>query len=190
MQLWQKIIDTPIGPLQALASINGVCWLAFQHENEPVEAPPPKIAPYFPSFQLSNQPNPLLNAAEAWVQHYFLGNSPLPLLPTLDLQGTGFAKRLWATLMSVSLGETQSYAWLANRLSNPKAVRAVGRALRDNPVALMVPCHRIIGANGSLTGYRGGLWRKKWLLDHEQQILRQSQDNHLDKQAQATPPLY
>jgi methylated-DNA-[protein]-cysteine S-methyltransferase len=81
--------------------------------------------------------------------------------------GTAFQLEVWEALCSIPAGETLSYAGLAERIGRPTAVRAVGLANGANPVAVVVPCHRVIGTNGSLTGYGGGLPRKRWLLDHE-----------------------
>ena len=86
----------------------------------------------------------------------------------LAVSGTPFQQRVWAALATIPYGETWSYRELAEAVGNPKAVRAVGLANGRNPVSIVVPCHRVIGADGSLTGYGGGLERKSWLLDHEQ----------------------
>ncbi len=97
---------------------------------------------------------------------YFAGTLTsfnIPLAP----QGTTFQCNVWQALQKLNYGETQSYAWLAKKINNPKAVRAVGRANGANPIAIIIPCHRIIGANGSLTGYAGGLALKEKLLAHE-----------------------
>ena len=85
----------------------------------------------------------------------------------LTLHGTEFVESVWTALLRVPAGETRSYGALAQELNNPRAVRAVAQANGANRLAIIVPCHRIIGADGSLTGYGGGLWRKRWLLDHE-----------------------
>ena len=85
----------------------------------------------------------------------------------LALDGTDFQRQAWGVLCRIPYGETRSYTQQADALRKPKAVRAVGNANRVNPVALLVPCHRVIGANGRLTGYAGGLMRKKWLINHE-----------------------
>lgn len=87
----------------------------------------------------------------------------LPLAP----QGTDFQKRVWQTLCAIPFGEAKSYRWLAEQIHNPKAVRAVGGANGKNPIALIIPCHRVIGSNGSLTGYAGGLSLKEKLLKFE-----------------------
>jgi len=83
------------------------------------------------------------------------------------LQGTPFTLRAWKALLKVPLGKTQSYGQLAKRIGSPDAARAIGGAMGKNPITIMVPCHRILGATGTLTGYSSGLNRKKWLLNHE-----------------------
>ena len=90
----------------------------------------------------------------------------------LRAQGTEFQRRVWDGLCRIPFGETWSYAQLAQRVGNVKACRAVGLANGRNPIAIIVPCHRVIGANGTLTGYGGGLDRKAWLLDHERRVLK------------------
>jgi methylated-DNA-[protein]-cysteine S-methyltransferase len=85
----------------------------------------------------------------------------------LDPHGTPFQRRVWDALLEIPFGETISYSELARRLGDPKLVRAVGLANGRNPISIVVPCHRVIGADGSLVGYGGGLERKRWLLDHE-----------------------
>ena len=89
----------------------------------------------------------------------------------LDLHGTPFQMQVWQALRSVRFGQTQTYGWLAEAIGNPKAVRAVGGANHANPVPIIIPCHRIIGADGSLTGFGGGLPLKKALLEWEQEVL-------------------
>ena len=90
----------------------------------------------------------------------------LPLLPL----GTDFQKAVWGALLDIPYGTTESYFDIAKKLGNPKAVRAVGGANGRNPISIIVPCHRVIGSSGNLVGYGGGLWRKKWLLQHEQNL--------------------
>lgn len=110
------------------------------------------------------------NAREQ-LEAYFAGDLTtfdLPLNPT----GTDFQKQVWKALLQIPFGETVSYQAIANSINNPKAVRAVGAANGRNPIGIIVPCHRVIGANGSLTGYAGGLERKQWLLEHEQRQAR------------------
>jgi methylated-DNA-[protein]-cysteine S-methyltransferase len=105
------------------------------------------------------------------MDEYFNGNRKTFDLP-LDLQGTDFQKKVWLELQKIPFGKTISYKELSLRLGDIKAIRAVAAANGANPVSIIVPCHRVIGSNGSLTGYAGGLWRKQWLLDHESSALR------------------
>jgi methylated-DNA-[protein]-cysteine S-methyltransferase len=100
------------------------------------------------------------------LEAYFAGERTTFDMP-LQLSGTDFQRQVWSELQRIPYGETISYGELARRLGNPAAVRAVGLANGRNPIAIVVPCHRVIGADGSLTGYGGGLERKSWLLDHE-----------------------
>jgi methylated-DNA-[protein]-cysteine S-methyltransferase len=107
-----------------------------------------------------------LSEPRAQLQAYFAGELrefELPLAPG----GTPFQQRVWRALCDIPYGETISYGELARRIGQPAAARAVGLANGQNPIAIVVPCHRVIGANGSLTGYGGGLERKRWLLAHE-----------------------
>ena len=100
------------------------------------------------------------------LEAYFAGSRQAFDVP-LDLAGTEFQRSVWAGLLEIPYGETMSYGELARRVGRPGASRAVGLANGRNPVAIIVPCHRVIGANGTMTGYGGGLDRKVWLLDHE-----------------------
>ena len=98
---------------------------------------------------------------------YFAGDLGALDAIAVDSGGTPFQRRVWAALRTIPPGETVSYQTLARRIGAPTAVRAVGAANGDNPVGIVVPCHRVIGADGSLTGYAGGIERKRWLLTHE-----------------------
>jgi methylated-DNA-[protein]-cysteine S-methyltransferase len=100
------------------------------------------------------------------MDEYFKGKRKIFDLE-LDLKGTAFQLRVWNELLKIPFGRTISYKELSLRLGDVKAIRAVAAANGANPVSIIVPCHRIIGSDGSLTGYRGGLWRKRWLLDFE-----------------------
>lgn len=100
------------------------------------------------------------------LEEYFTGERKsfdVPLAP----DGTEFQKKVWDELLKIEFGNTVSYMSIAKKIANPGAVRAVGLANGKNPIGVIIPCHRVIGEDGSLTGYAGGLWRKKWLLDHE-----------------------
>lgn len=108
-------------------------------------------------------PDPVRGAVLA----YFNGNARALEALSVATRGTSFQREVWAALRSIPAGETRSYGQLAAAIGRPKAVRAVGLANGANPVGIIVPCHRVVGANGTLTGYAGGLERKRWLLAHE-----------------------
>lgn len=107
-----------------------------------------------------------LQEAVVQIREYFSGKRKQFSL-RLNPMGTDFQKKVWTALQEIPFGTTCSYLQLAERLGDVKAIRAVAAANGKNPLWIVVPCHRVIGTNGSLTGYAGGLWRKKWLLDHE-----------------------
>lgn len=113
---------------------------------------------------------PLLQQAVAEIHAYFAGTLRDFTVP-LHFHGTPFQQRVWQQLLTVPYGKTTSYQSIANALGNPKAVRAVGAANGQNPISIIAPCHRIIGSDGNLIGYGGGLWRKEWLLRHEGYLL-------------------
>ena len=92
----------------------------------------------------------------------------------INPKGTDFQKKVWEELLKIPFGKTASYQEITNKIGDPKAIRAVANANGKNPLWIVVPCHRVIGSDGSLTGYAGGLWRKKWLLDHENPVKQQS----------------
>jgi methylated-DNA-[protein]-cysteine S-methyltransferase len=104
------------------------------------------------------------------LDEYFKGERREFSLP-YQLLGTDFQKIIWNKLKSIEYGKTMSYSELAEKLKSPKGARAIGNTNGKNCLLLILPCHRIVGQDGSLTGYAGGLWRKKWLLDHESQVI-------------------
>jgi methylated-DNA-[protein]-cysteine S-methyltransferase len=110
--------------------------------------------------------SPLLNLAIQQLDEYFAGERKIFDLP-INQQGTAFQQQVWQQLLQIQYGVTTSYAALSNQMNNPLAIRAIAAANGKNKLWIVVPCHRVIGSNGSLTGYAGGLWRKQWLLDHE-----------------------
>jgi methylated-DNA-[protein]-cysteine S-methyltransferase len=120
----------------------------------------------FTSESTDNDSSPLLSIALEQMDEYFEGSRKefqLPLAP----EGTDFQKRVWSELLNIPYGATCSYLDVARALGDANAIRAVGAANGRNPISIIIPCHRVIGADGSLTGYGGGLWRKEWLLRHE-----------------------
>lgn len=108
----------------------------------------------------------LLHDCQRQLEEYFKGERKAFTIPYIT-EGTDFQRRVWNALTSISYGETGSYKTIATEIEKDKAVRAVGSANSKNKLTIVIPCHRIIGANGKLTGYAGGLWRKEWLLEHE-----------------------
>jgi methylated-DNA-[protein]-cysteine S-methyltransferase len=156
-------LNTPLGRFAVVADQDGVLVSAgFTTGHAPRKRPPRRIEQEGGLVAASN-PGGLTKVLE----RYFAGD--VRVLDTLRVrpQGTDFQLRVWRALREIPCGETWSYAELAVHIGNPSAVRAVGLANGANPIAVVVPCHRVIGADGSLTGYGGGLERKRWLLAHE-----------------------
>lgn len=155
---------SPVGPLSLATVDNQLVHLDFDDNEERMH----KLqARRFRDLEWREQPRSAPAAIIHWLEAYFDGViQPLPW-NQIRLTGTGFQQQVWQGLTDIPAGERRSYQALAGTLGNPKAVRAVARANALNPVAILIPCHRVIGADGSLTGYAGGLERKAWLLDHE-----------------------
>lgn len=116
-----------------------------------------------------NSTHPIVVQAVKELDEYFQKKRRHFTVP-LQPKGTDFQKRVWKALQTVPFGKTASYLDMATKIGNPKAVRAIGGANSRNPISIIVPCHRIIGKNGALVGYEGGLWRKEWLLKHEESL--------------------
>jgi methylated-DNA-[protein]-cysteine S-methyltransferase len=116
------------------------------------------------------EPGAVVLEAQRQLSEYFAGMRR-DFSVRLDLCGTAFQVRVWAQMLAVPFGETVTYQAIARALGMPRAARAVGGACGQNPVAVIVPCHRVVGSSGGLTGYAGGVWRKEWLLRHESAIL-------------------
>lgn len=164
-----------IGEIAICASKEGITALAFQQGAAPLEIPSDTFIDA-KSLTAINKPesekqSAFLIAAVQQLEEYFSGERTEFSL-TLAPQGTEFQKKVWQALTQIPFGETVSYGWLAKKINNEKAVRAVGTANGANPIALIVPCHRVIGANKKLTGYAGGLALKAKLLMHEEADFR------------------
>jgi methylated-DNA-[protein]-cysteine S-methyltransferase len=155
-------IDTPIGPLVIAVRDGSLCAVAFDGDRSRVER---MLRRRFPDLELRKVEDP--DGLATRMRAYFEGDlSALDSIP-VDLGGTPFQAKVWNELRRIPTGATVSYRNLATAIGAPKAVRAVGLANGANPVPIVVPCHRVIGADGGLTGYGGGLERKRWLLAHE-----------------------
>lgn len=152
--------ESPLGLITLVAGPQGLCGAWFENQKHG------PTAAQQTQWQVSAQ-YPLLQKAALQLQAYFAGELHTFDLP-LDLSaGTPFQQMVWQALLTISSGQSQSYGDLARRLNKSNAVRAVGAAVGRNPLSIIVPCHRILGAGGQLTGYAGGLWRKQALLHLE-----------------------
>ena len=151
------VTDSPVGRLY-LGEEDGAL-AALTRTSEPIHPPE----------------TPLLTEAARQLRAYFDGTLTAFDLP-LRTRGTAFQEKCWAALREIPYGATVSYGEQARRIGNPKAARAVGGANHDNPIMIVIPCHRVVGANGALTGFGGGLDMKAWLLRHERTVLEKQ--NH------------
>jgi methylated-DNA-[protein]-cysteine S-methyltransferase len=147
-------IATPLGPARALARAGRLCALEL-------EGGPPHAA--HPEARVVRDPAGVATALAA----YFRGELEALAAVPVDPEGTPFQRRVWAALRTIPPGTTRTYGEIAHLIGAPTAARAVGAASRANPIWLLVPCHRVIGASGKLTGYAAGLDTKRWLLAHE-----------------------
>jgi AraC family transcriptional regulator of adaptative response/methylated-DNA-[protein]-cysteine methyltransferase len=157
-------IETPLGPMLAGASDEGICLLEFV-DRRMIETQLTKLQRLL-GGNLVPGTSKHFDRLAGELQRYFAGELQRFESP-LDMRGTEFQRRVWSGLLSIPYGQTRSYSEQATLIGAPNAVRAVARANGDNRIAIIVPCHRVVGADGSLTGYGGGLWRKRWLLDLE-----------------------
>ena len=152
--MYYCIYQSPLGEIALTANEQGLSALAFQTGKSPID------------FTGLSENHSKFTKVVKQLDEYFRGERKhfdLPLAP----KGTNFQKQVWQALTEIPCGETKSYGWIAKSINNEKAVRAVGTANGANPIALIVPCHRVIGSNGKLTGYAGGLALKAKLLMHE-----------------------
>ena len=158
-------ISTPIGSLLACATPQGICLLAFEGQTHLDQA----LAEIARSGRAKRTPqaDPFFDLLERELKAYFEGKLTQFTVP-LDLIGTPFQCEAWKALLGIAYGKTLTYSEQAQRLNRPQAIRAIAHANATNKVSLLVPCHRVIAKNGSLAGYAGGLWRKRFLLELEQ----------------------
>src|SRR5262249_39623059 len=139
-----------------------------------VQASPAGTAPPALGGAPSRSAQRVLEQARAAFANYFAGSAAALAALPLDPRGSDFQRRVWCALREIPLGATASYGEIARRIGAPGAARAVGDANRRNPIAIAIPCHRVVGADGRLVGYAGGLERKRWLLDHEHRCRAQA----------------
>lgn len=157
MNLYYKFALTPVGKLKLVASDKGLVAVLWEND-APSRVPLSNLT--------ENDQHLILLKAERQLQEYFSGQRQDFDLP-LDMRGTDFQKSVWEALRTIPFGETRSYGELATQLGNPSASRAVGAANGRNPISIVVPCHRVIGSSGKLTGFAGGLETKAHLLSLE-----------------------
>ena len=153
--MYYALYQSPLGEIAVTANDNGLTALAFQQGESPISI----------DESMQNNESKFSDVFKQ-LDDYFAGKLKVFNL-ALSPKGTKFQQQVWQTLATIPFGDTKSYAWLAHKINNEKAVRAVGSANGANPIALIVPCHRVIGSNGKLTGYAGGLDLKAKLLQHE-----------------------
>jgi methylated-DNA-[protein]-cysteine S-methyltransferase len=151
---------SPIGDLLLVAEPDGAGRIALRGLYVPDHRRGPAVDPAW-----REDPAAFAEVAAALDAYFADGSAAFDL--ALDLRGTPFQREVWAALLEIPAGETVTYAELARRVGRPGAARAVGSAVARNPVSIVVPCHRVVGSDGDLTGYAGGIERKAWLLDHE-----------------------
>ena len=161
-------IETPLGPMLAGATEDGICLLEFV-DRRMIETQLVRLNRLFRATLVPGK-SPHFDRLSEELSPYFTGDLRRFEVP-LDLKGTEFQRKVWSALLTIPYGQMRSYAEQARIVGDPRAIRAVARANGDNRIAILVPCHRVIGADGSLTGYGGGLWRKQWLLDLERSRL-------------------
>lgn len=150
---FHQLLQSPIGTLSITANDQGLTEIRFAHQSIADRPKRPQV-------------NAVIDRAVSQLQSYFAGNLKVFDVP-LSPPGTGFQKKVWLALQQVEYGKTTSYGQIAANIGKPTAARAVGAANGKNPLPIIVPCHRVIGRDGSLTGFTGGLDIKRWLLDHE-----------------------
>lgn len=153
-----RVIDSPLGPLTLVVDETGALAALYTdgQQHGPAET----------GVELGERDDTVAQAAVDQLGEYFAGTRTafdLPLSPA----GTDFQRRVWAALRDIPYGATETYGHLAERIGSPRGTRAVGAATGRNPISIVVPCHRLVGSSGELTGYAGGLARKRWLLDLE-----------------------
>ena len=147
--MFYSTMESPIGTLYLIGTKDYLCQIKIHCPKE-----------------ITRQDLPLFQEAQRQLKEYFSGKRKVFQLP-IFFQGTPFQEKVWRSLLNISYGTTKSYQEIAQEIGNEKAVRAVGGAVHRNPLPLILPCHRVIGKNGSLVGFGLGLSTKKWLLEHE-----------------------
>ncbi len=163
--IWYTMMESPIGPLLLAATDKGICFIEFGAEETSLAG----LQHWCRKRQISSSPvqdDGKLAEAKKQLEEYFAGKRQ-SFTVTLDLHGTPFQKTVWQQLTQIPFGEVRSYKDVAIAIGASKAVRAIGGANNQNPIPIIIPCHRVIGSNKALVGYGGGIWIKEHLLTHE-----------------------
>ena len=161
MTLAQIFYPSPVGGLTLVASDAGLVAVLWPDDD------PARVRL---GVREARTDHPILVMTTAQLDAYFAGTRQSFTLP-LDFRGTAFQQKIWAALLDIPFGETRSYGDIARAIGQPTASRAVGAANGRNPLSIIAPCHRVVGTNGALTGFAGGVETKRWLLDFERQVL-------------------
>ncbi len=171
-----RYMDSPLGPLVAIAHDEGICLLEFC-DRRALERELLDLRKRFKSVIVPGE-HPHLGTLAKELEAYFAGERLTFEVP-LHMQGSPFQKQVWEGLRRIPAGETRSYKQQAEMLGRPTAVRAVARANGENRIGIIIPCHRVIAESGDLCGYGGGLWRKRWLIEHEKGAMRTTAATHV-----------
>ena len=158
-------IESPLGPIHLLADSDGLSALFFDAQIDDMEVRFPS------STRKPGRGNPWLMRAEAFIACYFAGDLDYISEISIAVNGTELQRKVWEALTTIPPGNTRTYGQIAEQVNRPSAARAVGAAVGHNPISLLIPCHRVVGSGGALTGYAGGLDVKRFLLAHEEQSL-------------------
>lgn len=150
-KIYTAYYKSPIGYIEIKGKMNGIMSINFIDEEKNCN---------------TIESHPSLEECIKQLDEYFKGTRQTFTI-NLFIEGTEFRKKVWKKLLEIPYGETRSYLDIAEAIGNKKAVRAVGGANHNNKISIIIPCHRVIGTNGDLVGYGGGIWRKEWLLEHE-----------------------
>ncbi len=168
--LLKTSLPTPLGPMLAVASDAGLCGLEFDVAERATRLWS-RLRRWGAGTGAADGDASVFDVTREWLDAYFASTGASCPSPALDLRGTAFERAVWREIQAIPAGQTTTYGDIAASLERRDASRAVGAAVGANPVSLVVPCHRVIGLDGGLTGYGGGLPRKEWLLRHEGVLL-------------------
>lgn len=164
--LIKEVFSSPIGDVDIISDNKGLVSIEFSWDGQ--SKLPQKPAQYYDiTSDFSNDNKSYSSVVVSQLEEYFSGKRQKFSLEFSLHRGTEFQRLVWSEMQKIPFGETVTYAEIARKIGRPKAARAVGMACNKNPVCIIVPCHRVVGSSGALTGYAGGLAKKQWLLTHE-----------------------